>query len=127
MALGLRTSDTPPFGGKLFHQKVLADTISMVSLAGIFLNGSMFHMPRVRSLIVRICRSMLSCQLLDSVTAESRFRYFWGVRAELRIFYGVLLLQHSPTNESTEAGSYVAFVELLPITEITAICSTSSD
>ena len=69
----------------------------------------------------------LSCQLLDSVTAESRFRYFWGVRAELRIFYGVLLLQHSPTNESTEAGSYVAFVELLPITEITAICSTSSD
>jgi hypothetical protein len=68
IALGLRVSDTPPSGGKLFHQKVLADTILIFSRTGICLNGSMFHMLLVRSFIVLMCRSMSgTCLLFDTV------------------------------------------------------------
>ena len=47
IARGLRVLDTPPSGGKLFHQKVLDETISTTNCGGRLLNGSMLKMHRV--------------------------------------------------------------------------------
>jgi len=58
IVLGLNSLDIPANYGKEFSQNMAVLAILMTNLVGIILNGNVFHMARIRSLITQMNRSM---------------------------------------------------------------------